>query len=686
MQVQELSRSTEEKLSLLNALAEHVNQKTKALDGQRQTLDRAVIEANRLNEMVWSMDVQVEKLREGMKEVARSEETIAHIERLAEETEQRFDLAQKVRHELTRDVARFERDGRALVDTMKGMLESLALERHQFETFNQRVRALQAALEAAESRVGVLDAQQQHLGSLHQQVTALRAEFQGMAAQADTIAARQAGLDRLEERLNHVDELARQTSVRFDVLWQSRAELEAMRRDIQDVHRAQLEAAQIRDRLAADRAAIEAFDERITALRASAPRLEAEIDALLSRLGHVESGSQEAQRLAALIEQLEAQLTRMTGRVEFVTALEERVNALHAVRADVDRRLDEQLARRAEIDGLRVRLEGLGAQLTDAQRKADAVAEVQHRLMPLEERVGSLASVVNGLARSVDEVRRDDAALVDRRAHLEALLEQSRALAADIERRIGQAETLSAQVERASSTKEQLLASLSAIERQQREAMAQADAAVEYVQRVDAMHSALEQRREALLFSERRLEGVEARLLQVLERSDGLADMMRSLQEREALVLAVKAEVEQIYQISQRSRADLQHVAEGREELAGVRQQLDTLLATAADAEDKIAAIEGRRTTIDAVHGKATLIANLLEDVRVNLETLGEQKAVIDHVAVKLARLDFMMQEAQNTLRALQHERELAERIEQNIAQLRARTALGPDAKGVATA
>ena len=64
-----------------------------------------------------------------------------------------------------------------------------------------------------------------------------------------------------------------------------------------------------------------------------------------------------------------------------------------------------------------------------------------------------------------------------------------------------------------------------------------------------------------------------------------------------------------------------------------------------------------------------------LEDVRINLETLGEQKAVIDHVGEKLARLEFMMQEAQNTLRTLQHERELAERIEQSIKQLRTRAA-----------
>jgi uncharacterized coiled-coil DUF342 family protein len=82
---------------------------------------------------------------------------------------------------------------------------------------------------------------------------------------------------------------------------------------------------------------------------------------------------------------------------------------------------------------------------------------------------------------------------------------------------------------------------------------------------------------------------------------------------------------------------------------------------------------------VDEVQTKTSLISNLLEDVRVNLETLGEQKAVIDHVAEKLARLEFMMQEAQTTVRTLQHERELAERIEKSIKQLRARTAAAPE-------
>jgi hypothetical protein len=38
-----------------------------------------------------------------------------------------------------------------------------------------------------------------------------------------------------------------------------------------------------------------------------------------------------------------------------------------------------------------------------------------------------------------------------------------------------------------------------------------------------------------------------------------------------------------------------------------------------------------------------------------------------------VAQLEFTLQEARNTLRALQHERELAERIEQGIKGLRSK-------------
>jgi len=66
-------------------------------------------------------------------------------------------------------------------------------------------------------------------------------------------------------------------------------------------------------------------------------------------------------------------------------------------------------------------------------------------------------------------------------------------------------------------------------------------------------------------------------------------------------------------------------------------------------------------------------------NLRLNLETLGEQKAVVDHVMETVNRLTERTQEAQTMLRSLQTEREIAERIERSIKQLRKTAA--PDEK-----
>jgi RNA polymerase-binding transcription factor DksA len=86
---------------------------------------------------------------------------------------------------------------------------------------------------------------------------------------------------------------------------------------------------------------------------------------------------------------------------------------------------------------------------------------------------------------------------------------------------------------------------------------------------------------------------------------------------------------------------------------------------------------------VDEVQTRTNAITHLLEDVRLNLEALSEQKAVVDHVADKAAQLEFTLQEARTTLRALQHERELAERIEQGIKKLRSKSAADEEGKAV---
>src|SRR5204862_4188078 len=122
-QLHELSQSTEERLTSLNALAEHVSHKAKALENQQQAVEHAVVQANRINEMVWAMDVQIGKLNEGMKQAAKAEETIGRIEELARESSTDLEAAAKMRLEAGRETDKLTKDAAGLLDTVRGQID-----------------------------------------------------------------------------------------------------------------------------------------------------------------------------------------------------------------------------------------------------------------------------------------------------------------------------------------------------------------------------------------------------------------------------------------------------------------------------------------------------------------------------------------------------------------------------------
>jgi hypothetical protein len=104
-----------------------------------------------------------------------------------------------------------------------------------------------------------------------------------------------------------------------------------------------------------------------------------------------------------------------------------------------------------------------------------------------------------------------------------------------------------------------------------------------------------------------------------------------------------------------------------------------------AETEQRIEMVEGRRKAVGDVQRKTDVIVHVLEDVRVNLEMVSEQKVVIDHAVENVAALDETVREAQATLKGLRLERELAERIERGIKNLRSKIgSTGSSAKDTA--
>ena len=225
VQLQELSKNTEERLASLNALAEHVSQKAKALEAQKHAVERAVVEANRLNEMVWSMDVQIAKLNEGSKNVARAEDTVARMEKLAQETTAQLSSATTAREEFGREFARLDKESRGAGGLPEDHRRAArASTRRSSTQFDQRLRALSGAVAEAEARMdGVLAEGQAAVGDEPAAPTSSARTFQTLMAQADEMARKQGALEALGERLAQVDEMGRRTQAQHEALASSRA-------------------------------------------------------------------------------------------------------------------------------------------------------------------------------------------------------------------------------------------------------------------------------------------------------------------------------------------------------------------------------------------------------------------------------------------------------------------------------
>ncbi|HEY2152432.1 MAG TPA: hypothetical protein VGH34_16605 [Vicinamibacterales bacterium] len=680
----ELSQSTEERLTSLNALAEHVSHKAKALESQQQSIEHAVVQANRVNEMVWAMDVQIGKLNEGIKQIARADETLARTEKVAAETGAQLDNAGKLRHEIERETGKLKKDATSLLDLVRGQVDALALKKKEFEAFDERLKTLQSGVGDAESRMTALSARDKNVSELTQKVDGLTKRFETMFVQADDLTKKQLALETLHESLGQVDDLAKRTSWQMDSLRQSRTDLEVLRTDIQAFYKSHAEAAKLAETLGADRVGLEAFGERMTAFAGQAPELESRMNAILGKLTLVEDGTQKATRLHESVAELDAQITRVSARLPFVEQLEGRLNGLNTLSADVDHKLEGQLTRRVELESLKAQCDGLAAQMVDAQHKLDAVRTLQGSLVPLLAGVKQLKVDITAAEERLKGAQFTQAATLEQEKRFAELVAAGKAVAADVADRTRQMQILGEELARSTKAKDELVGELDRVQGRQRDALSQVQASEDQLVRAESMFKQLESRRSQVAFGEKKLATVETRLAEIKQTVTELDKSIASIAVRETLVNAVKAEVEHVHDISARSKADLMHVTEHRGEVSALKTQVDLLLSRISETDDRIVAIDAKRKVVDEVETKANAIVHVLDDVRVNLETLGEQKAVIDHVAEKVAQLEFMLQEARNTVRALQHERELAERIEKGIKQLRSKTSKSSEDKRTA--
>ncbi|HEU4938889.1 MAG TPA: hypothetical protein VFT39_20710 [Vicinamibacterales bacterium] len=672
-QISALGKDTDTQLRTLNALSEHVTAKVKALEDQQSVVERALVESRRVHEMVWDMEVQLKKLDEGSKRAGRVEETLTALQRMQAATNTTLEEASRGRENLRREVDQQERDAQRLIETVRRQLDQFAGNKQEIETVQERLRLVQSGIAAAETRVEAVSAREQELGQLLQRIQNIATTVQELTASAESLQRKQSSLGALEERLDALEAAAKRTQWQYESLAEHRKDLDTLKSEIQTVHSTYEQTATLLDKLRTDKREVEVFLDKAGSFMTQASQFETKVDALTTQIAGTEASAAKTMSVAEAVDDLEARLAALEPRTRIVEDLEGRLNALNALSSDVDRRLSDQLAARAELESLNVVCDGIAAQVRDAQQKITAVNAARTELEPAIDRLARLQQDLEHTRAALQALQRDDETLAAQDRRLAELSEASRVLSLEAAQRLETVQGLHQELDRAGTLREQLVAELAQIQKQQRDTFAQIEAADDQFSRLETLWKKLDHRRSQLTEAEQTLGQVDGRMDELRRLADAMDRKIQGIVEREQVVEAVRRGIEGVHALGQKSQADLEAISERRAEIARATSEMERLRDSLSATQDRIAAIENRRHVVDDVQRKADTIANILGDVQMTLDSVSEQKAMVDHVFAELARIEYLVQEARGTMRALQTERDVAQRIVENVRQIHAR-------------
>ena len=189
----------------------------------------------------------------------------------------------------------------------------------------------------------------------------------------------------------------------------------------------------------------------------------------------------------------------------------------------------------------------------------------------------------------------------------------------------------------------------------------------------------MDERRADLAVVEQSVAGVDGRIQKLERLATSLDARIASIGERDRIVDAVKQEVESVHEIARKCHHDIAAIADQRAAISQTRSDLEQLAAALAVTDEKLIDVERRGVAVEDVRRKADAVVRLLDDVRLTLDTVGEQRAVVDHVTEMLAKFEDAIAEARGTTRALQAERKLAQRIVHSVREIHARAGVEVD-------
>lgn len=641
-------------LGVLKATADQVAQRTAALEQQRETIERALEQAEQASALGAQIDTAVRAQETQLRTLSSMDAKLGEIQALQEQVTARgveLEAQQRRLDDAEREAAR---ELATLKEEMRSSAERFEIENRSLDAASERIAELRGFVKDCERRLSVIeettrvvaDTDERARGlasrvdSMGEDVSRISSQAERLRAVRDDVGALDERVSELNERMARIDESRAMVTEVVRELSALSGSREAIRDGMEQLQLAAAELARVRDRQVETNGWLAETDERIRSLRSQVEELERArptVDALRRDVDRV-SGS----------------VAGIEARSAVVDELHERLGALESGVGRLDERSSSVLSR---MDAAEARFAELSRQADDAQEVASTISTVTAAVERAERGITSVGASVSALESQAE--RLDDFG------------ERMQRLAEEIEQRQGALDKATEHLARASEVRREAAEAASRLEELRRELGEQL---VQLEARGDALAelaTTLDGRAEVLHDVDERVTTLEELLAQWQAAHAATTTALEQIAGRQAAVDAVQGQLRHLFEVAERTSTDVRSITAARREVEETRAVLDETQERLGRFNSTMRDFTERKRQIEEIEQRLARADALTRDVQSTLEMISAQRSIVDQVLQRSGTLAIQAKQAEGLIEALRAECALATTLQGAVQQVR---------------
>ena len=429
---EELGARTERQLNALQALSDHILQKTGSVERQREALDRTEAQARALTDLHWELEAKLKEARSQIKDLKKVHSSVDDLRDMNAKVAERTGELRAEQAEVVRESKTLRAGLAGLQEQMRRTTKRFELEQSTLEADGQRVIALRADVTDLENRLHELEESGPSVSEASRKVDEMSARLTSLSGELGRIGEQVELVEGMREGMSEAQRMAVDVAASLLNLEARQSDVQDSMNDLQTLRGTGEEVAGALESLRATRSEIERLEMEqsetgawLAGIHESMQELRtkvAQLDDLTANIDHMRENADRVMAAASDLDERRESFdeldVRMSELRQIGTHLDERTKNLLSGLVDADNRF-KAVARNADkADDARVMVEGIMGEVEEAERR---MAELGKGVDSTAERSEDLTLLSKRADRVMTDIQRGEKALSKAVKQLESL-------------------------------------------------------------------------------------------------------------------------------------------------------------------------------------------------------------------------------------------------------------------------